>query len=103
MLPLLAALTIALVWLLSLAITQIRIVDAAREVARATARGDDAATAQALGQQVAPAGSRIEVETGEEVRATVRVRVRAPGLLSFLPQVTLSAAAVATPESGVPA
>ena len=102
-LPLLAALTIALVWLLALLIIQVRIVDAAREVARAAARGDDIGTVQSLGQRVAPVGSRIEVETGDEVRATVRVRVRAPGLFSFLPRVTLSAVAIAAPEPGVPA
>ncbi|MFT4009693.1 MAG: pilus assembly protein [Nocardioidaceae bacterium] len=100
-LPLVVALTIALVWLLSLAITQVRVVDAAREVARSAARGDDVATARAAGERVAPEGSRIAVETGERVRATVRVRVEGPGVLSFLPTVTLSAAAVAAAEPGV--
>ena len=42
MLPVLVLITLALVWLLALAAAQTRVVDAAREVARAVAR-DDAA------------------------------------------------------------
>ena len=38
--PLLLSLTIGLVWLLSVGAAQVRMVDAAREAARATARGD---------------------------------------------------------------
>ena len=38
--PLLLSLTIGLVWLLSIGAAQVRMVDAAREAARATARGD---------------------------------------------------------------
>ena len=47
--PMLVSLTIGLVWLLSIGIAQVRIVDAARETARASARGDPDAVAVARG------------------------------------------------------
>ena len=46
-LPLLLAVTVGLVWLLSVGAAQIRTVDAARETARAVARGDDVGAAVA--------------------------------------------------------
>ena len=60
-LPVLVALTLGLTWLLSLAATQVRVVDAARETARAAARDDGAGAAEALGRRVAPDGARISV------------------------------------------
>ena len=61
-LPLLVAVSIGLVWLLAVGAAQVRVVDAARETARALARGDDEATAVGRGLDVAPAGSRVAVE-----------------------------------------
>ena len=55
-LPLLVAVTIGLVWLLAVGAAQVRTVDAARETARAVARGDSATAAVARGERVAPAG-----------------------------------------------
>lgn len=101
-LPLLAALALALAWLLSLAGTHVRAVDAAREVARAAARGEDGAAAVTLGRRVAPAGSAISVHEGDrqlEVVVTAAVRPVA-GLLSFLPPVRVEARAVAAKEPG---
>jgi len=99
-LPLLIAVTVGLAWLLSLAATQVRVVDAAREVARAVARDDDRSSALALGRRVAPDGSRIEVR-GDEDTVVVRVRAEvrgALGLFSFLPAVNVDAEAVAAKE-----
>ena len=56
-LPVLVAMTLGLVWVLALAATQVRVVDAARETARAVARDDGRAPAVALGQRVAPDGA----------------------------------------------
>ena len=53
-LPLLVALTIALAWLLTLGIAQVRAVDAARETARALARDESESVAVGLGRQAAP-------------------------------------------------
>ena len=100
-LPVLAVVTLALAWLLSLAVTQVRLVDAAREVARAEARDDSRAAALALGRRVAPDGTRIRVARGGgEVVVTVAADVRGPGgLFGFLPPVVLDAEAVAAAEA----
>ena len=100
-LPVLAALTLALAWMVALAAGQARVVDAAREVARATARDEPRATALALGRRVAPAGSRISIrDDGGAVVVTVAAEVSGPGgLLRFLPGVRLDAEAVAAKEA----
>jgi Flp pilus assembly protein TadG len=99
-LPVLAVAALALTWLLSLTVTQLRLVDAAREVARAAARDDSSAAALALGRRVAPDGSRIRVARGDgDVVVTVATDVRGPGgLFGFLPSVPLDAQAVAASE-----
>jgi hypothetical protein len=98
-LPLLAGLALALVWLLSVGAAQVRTVDAARETARALARGDPQEAAVARGRQVAPEGSRVVVaRTGGEVRVTVTGRVAGPGGLGAFPAARLEATAVAAEE-----
>jgi hypothetical protein len=99
-LPLLVAVALGLAWLLALVATQVRVVDAAREVARAGARDDSTTHALALGRRVAPDGSVIALRRSDgEVVATVRSRVRGPGgLLSFLPAVEVESRAVAAEE-----
>lgn len=100
-LPTLVAVTIGLVWLLSVGVAQVRTVDAARETARAVARGDDPGSAIAVGERVAPAGVRIRVEASDD-RVVVRAsgRVAGPGgLLDFLPGADVSAEAVALAEA----
>src|SRR3954465_13858521 len=99
-LPLLVAVAIGLVWLLAVGAAQVRTVDAARETARALARGDDEAPRGGRGQAVAPDGSRIAVSRGGgEVRVTVTGRVQGPGgLFDHLPSPTLRADAVAAEE-----
>lgn len=102
-LPLLLAATIGLVWLLAVGAAQVRVVDAARETARAVARGDDVAAAVGRGEQVAPPGSRVSVDrSGGEVRVTVTGRVRGPGGLFDLPHAQVSADAVAVAEETAP-
>ena len=101
-LPLLVALTIGLVWLLTLGTTQVRMVDATREAARAVARGDSVAEALARGQQVAPPGSSLQVDAGADGHVVVTGTVSVDGvggLFDFLPAVTVSAEAVAAAES----
>ncbi len=99
-LPLLLGLTIGLVWFLAVGAAQVRAVDAARETARAVARGDDTGAAVALGSRVAPDGSRVAVSrSGDEVVVTVTGRVVGPGgLFAHLPGARISARAVATAE-----
>lgn len=101
-LPLLVAVTIGLVWLLGVGAAQLRIVDAARESARAAARGDTAEEAIARGLRVAPGGSRITLSSsGGQVTALAVGEVSGPGgLFGFLPAVTVRADAVAAAEPG---
>ncbi|HEU4513156.1 MAG TPA: TadE family type IV pilus minor pilin [Nocardioidaceae bacterium] len=99
-LPVLVAVTLGLVWLVALAVTQIRLVDAARETARAVARDEPVDAATALGRRVAPEGAQISVHRGDGV---VRVRVAAEvtgpaGIFVFLPGLELDAEAVAASE-----
>lgn len=66
----LPALAVVLVLALSALATvtdQVRCVDAARAVARAVARGDDPASATAVGRRLAPRGAHVEVTAGDEL------------------------------------
>lgn len=104
-LPLLVAVTVGLVWLLAVGAAQIRVVDAAREAARAAARGDGRDEAVARGLQVAPQGARVSITVaGDRVSASAAGPVPGPGgLFDFLPGVTVEADAVAALERGAPA
>jgi len=99
-LPLLVAVTVGLVWLLSVGVAQVRVVDAARETARAAARGEEPSVAVDAGRRVVPDGGVVAVAvSGDEVTATATARVRGPGgLFDFLPGVVVTAQAVARSE-----
>ncbi|MDQ3616343.1 MAG: pilus assembly protein [Actinomycetota bacterium] len=100
MTPVLIAMVMGLVWLISLGAAQVRVVDAARETARAVARDEPHGRAVELGGRIAPEGSRFLVS---ERGATVRVHVIAPvagpgGLFELLPPVEVTADAIAAKE-----
>jgi len=78
---------------------QMRCVDAAREGARAAARGEPDTTVSRLADRLAPDGA-VTTVTGDnaEVRVTVTVHVAPSGALPF--SVTLSGTAVAVREPG---
>lgn len=99
-LPLLLAVTALMVWLLAVGVGQVRAVDAARETARALARGDDRADALAVGRRVAPDGARFEVRrAGDRVVVRVTAQVSGPaGLGRTPPGPSLRAEAVALTE-----
>jgi hypothetical protein len=99
-LPLLVAVAMVLAWILTLAAAQVRVVDAAREVARASARDESSAQAVELGRRVAPRGSVITVQVqGDTVVAHVHAKVRGPaGPLAFVPGLHVDAEAVAALE-----
>lgn len=103
-LPILVAVTVGLAWLLAVGAAQIRTVDAARETARAAARGDADGEAIARGREVAPDGAQVTLSRSEDrVRAVASGEVRGPGgLFGFLPGVTVRAEAVAAAEEGAP-
>lgn len=100
--PVLVAVALGLVWVVSLAAAQVRVVDAARETARLAARGEPGRVAEARGARVAPEGARLSIERSDEV---VEVRATAwvtgpGGLFRFLPAVQVEATAVAAREPG---
>ena len=100
MVPVLLALVLGSAWFVALAATKVRVVDAAREVARVAARGEEDAAAVASGRRVAPAGTRFTVErSGGQVVVSARIPVEGPGgLFAFLPAVTVESEAVAAEE-----
>lgn len=99
-LPVLVAVAIGLAWVVSLGVAHVRVVDAARETARALARDEQPDTALSLGRRVAPHGSTIAVQEREgTLVVTVAAEVRGPGgLFRFLPGVEVDAEAVAAME-----
>jgi len=99
-LPLVALFAVSMAWLVSLGITQVRALDAARETARSAARSDGAGQAVALGRRVAPVGSRIAVRRdGQAVVVTVSSPVRGPaGLFGSWSSFRVRAEAVAAQE-----
>ncbi|HVK29294.1 MAG TPA: TadE family type IV pilus minor pilin [Nocardioides sp.] len=101
-LPVLLAVTAGLAWLLAVAIGQVRTVDAARETARALARGDDETAAVAVGQRVAPEGVAVVVRhEGDRVVVRASGRMAGPGgLFAAIPGAQLDAEAVALAEEG---
>jgi Flp pilus assembly protein TadG len=77
----------------------LRCVDAAREGARAAARGEDVATVTEIVGRAAPQGAVATVAVGEdEVRVTVTARIAPLGPVPL--GVTVSAEAVALREPG---
>src|SRR4051812_16475929 len=101
-LPVLVLFTLALVWMVCVGLTQVRALDAAREVARAAARSESTGQAVALGRQVAPAGSRVTLRADSgRVVATVVSPVRGPGgIIGRLAGVEVTGTAVAAGEPG---
>jgi hypothetical protein len=99
-LPVLVLFTLTMAWLVCVGLTQLRALDAAREVARAAARTDEASAALGLGRRVAPDGSRVSVRQDQhDVVATVVSPVRAPGgLLGHLGSTHVTATAISARE-----
>jgi Flp pilus assembly protein TadG len=78
---------------------QLRCVDAAREAARAAARGEAAAAVSRIAAQTAPPGAVTTVAVaGDDVRVTVSAEVAPLGPVPL--RVTVSATAVAVREPG---
>jgi Flp pilus assembly protein TadG len=78
---------------------QLRCVDAAREGARAAARGEPVAVVEALVARAGPDGAVAAVAVGaEEVRVTVSADIAPLGPVPL--RITVSAAAVALREPG---
>jgi TadE-like protein. len=98
-LPALVVLVCVAVGAVAVATAQLRCVDAAREAARAAARGEGASAARTLAIQAAPRAARVTVSlVGDRAEVTVTATVRPLGRL--LPAVSVRARAVAVREPG---
>ncbi len=79
---------------------QLRCVDAAREGARAAARGESSAVVASLAERAGPDGARVATAvSGEQVTVTVTARVQPLGPLPLA--VTVSSSATGLVEPGV--
>jgi Flp pilus assembly protein TadG len=97
-LPVLVLLLAVVLSAVSVAGARVRVQDAAREAARAAARGDDAA-ARRLAQQEAP-GVAVTI-TRDDGEVTAVARLPAHLVAGWLPAVTVTGRAVAALEPGV--
>jgi hypothetical protein len=101
--PLLVAVTLAMVGLLGLARDQVLAQGAAREGAREAAIGGDQARASAAARAALPPGRAARVTVTDTTSDRVRVSVELPVRLPFgVPPVLIRATAVAAREPGPP-
>ena len=101
--PLLVAVTLAMVGLLGLARDQVLAQGAAREAAREAAIGGDLARASAAARAALPPGRAAEVAVVPDGAARVRASVELPVGLPFgVRPVVIKATAVAVRELGPP-
>lgn len=100
--PSIVLLAAALAWMVSFGVAEVRAIDAARETARALARGEEQNVSVGLGTRVAPAGARIAVRTdGDLLVVTVSATLDGPaGLFGLVRGPEITAEAVAAREDG---
>lgn len=99
--PIGLALVFLLAWIVSLGMTQVRIVDAAREGARVVARGEPVQAAEDVVRRLSPPGARVSVAAGDDETVVVEVTVRSSSPVPFAETVgarEMSATAVAVKE-----
>lgn len=90
-----------LLWVVSLGVTQVRIVDASREAARMVARGDSVAEATKAARRDAPKGAQVKAKSAKGF-VTVTVTAKSAVPLPFFADIgarTMTATAVAADES----
>lgn len=90
-----------LLWVVSLGLTQVQLVDSSREAARMLARGDRPAAAKAAALEHAPEGTTLHFATGDgfvTVTASTRSAMKLP-MFSHIGSMQLQAQAVSADES----
>jgi hypothetical protein len=101
-LPVLISLLLLGMWSIGLVVLNIRCIDAARDVARAVARGESPEQAKVIGRRTVPTGTITIVREDTDIRVTVTaVPSRNPPLLAFAAPTHLTATATlqAEPEA----
>lgn len=99
-LPVLTLLLAVALWAVAVAGAQLRCVDAARDGARAAARGESESAAITAARAAAPRGAVIDItDDGRRVIVVVRARVGpASGVLAAIPAPVAAATAIADVE-----
>ncbi len=100
-LPALVIVLGAALWAIAVASAQVRCVDAARDAARAAARGEPVSVVVAVAKLAGPPGCDVEVShQGDRIVVAVRARVGpAGGPLAAIPAPVARATAVAEAEA----
>jgi Flp pilus assembly protein TadG len=101
-LPVLLSLLFIGVWSIGVVMVNIQCIDAARDVARAVARGESLEAAQAIGRRAAPSNATIDIKrNGPDIHVTVTAapHTEAP-LLAALPAAPVIAEATLRSEPG---
>lgn len=102
-LPVLIALLILGIWSIGLVVMNIRCIDAARDVARAVARGDSPEQAEAIGHRTVPTGTITITRDDSDIHVTVTTKpTHNPPLLTFITPTQLTARATLQAEPGTP-
>jgi hypothetical protein len=84
LLPVLLTLFLLALWSVGAVISNVRCIDAARDTARAAARGEPAQSAQSIGQRSAPANASITLtRRANDIQVTVTATHRWAGFLSI--------------------
>jgi Flp pilus assembly protein TadG len=101
-LPVLIATMLFGVWMVGVVVANIRCVDAARDVARAVARGESPEAAQQIGLRAAPLGAAVSIiRDGSDVRVVVSSKLSMDGaLLRELPPIAVKGEATIQAEPG---
>ena len=98
-LPAFVLVVVAAIVAVAIVMAQLRCVDAAAIAARMAARGEPATQIRTTSLSGAPAGARLDlVNSSDSVTATVQAIVSPPGVLGFLPGITLRARVVEARE-----
>jgi hypothetical protein len=98
-LPVLLSLLLLGIWSIGLVVLNIQCIDAARDVARAVARGEPPGEAKAIGHRTIPTGEITITREGADIHVTVTaVPTHKPPLLSALTPSHLTAHAILQSE-----
>lgn len=100
--PALVVVLLMAVWAVTIAAGHLRCTDAAREAARAAARGEEPAVVRQVAAEAAPNGATVEMtEVDGTLEVQVSARMAMPGPLGdTLPAPTVSAHSIALAEAG---
>jgi Flp pilus assembly protein TadG len=102
-LPVLVSLLLLGMWSIGLVVLNIRCIDAARDAARAVARGESLDQAKAIGRRTVPTGTIVINRDASDIQVTVTATpAHKPPLLAFLSPTSLKATATLQAEPDTP-